>query len=558
MAISRRSMILGTAATGTAALTLAACGSDDDGGNGGGGGNGGSDGGSGGDAGAVVMINGTEPQNPLHTTNTNEVGGGKILQNLFSGLVYYDAEGSPQNEMAESIETEDSQTYTIKIVEGWTFTNGDPVTAQNFVDAWNYGANGANGQYSSYFFESIDGFADISGADADASATMSGLEVQDDLTFTVKLSSPQSDFPIRLGYTAYSPLPKAFFDDPEAFGEQPIGNGPYKLVAWNHNQNAELEVNPDYNGPRKPANGGLDFVFYQDQETAYNDLLSGGLDVIDAIPPSALSSFESELGERAVNQPAAGNATFTIHMEDPNFSGEAGTLRRKALSRAINRPEICEAIYGGTRTAATDFTTPVVNGYSESIPGNEVLTFDEAEAKKLWDEAEAIKPFEGSFTLAYNADGGHQEWVDAACNSIRNVLGIEASGNSYPDFKSLRDDVTNRTIEGAFRTGWQADYPSMFNFLGPLYSSAAAEGRGSNDGDYMNPEFDEALQAGLSATDEEESYTLGQKAQEILFQDLPSIPLWFNNVAGGYAETVDNVVFGWDSQPIYHEITKQA
>lgn len=558
MAISRRSMILGTAATGTAALTLAACGSDDDGGNGGGGGNGGSDGGSGGDAGAVVMINGTEPQNPLHTTNTNEVGGGKILQNLFSGLVYYDAEGSPQNEMAESIETEDSQTYTIKIVEGWTFTNGDPVTAQNFVDAWNYGANGANGQYSSYFFESIDGFADISGADADASATMSGLEVQDDLTFTVKLSSPQSDFPTRLGYTAYSPLPQAFFDDPEAFGEQPIGNGPYKLVAWNHNQNAELEVNPDYPGPRKPANGGLDFVFYQDQETAYNDLLSGGLDVIDAIPPSALSSFESELGERAVNQPAAANATITIHTEDPNFSGEAGALRRKAISRAINRPEICEAIYGGTRTAATDFTTPVVNGYSESIPGNEVLTFDEAEAKKLWDEAEAIKPFEGSFSLAYNADGGHQEWVDAVCNSIRNVLGIEASGNSYPDFKSLRDDVTNRTIEGAFRTGWQADYPSMFNFLGPLYTSAAAEGRGSNDGDYMNPEFDEALQAGLSATDEEESYNLGQKAQEILFQDLPAIPLWFNNVAGGYAETVDNVVFGWDSQPMYHEITKQA
>ena len=146
MAISRRSMILGTAASGTAALTLAACGGDD-GGNGGGGN--GSDNGGGGDTGAIVMINGTEPQNPLHTTNTNEVGGGKILQNLFSGLVYYDAEGTPQNEMAESIETEDSQNYTITIADGWTFTNGDPVTAQNFVDAWNYGANGANGQYSS-------------------------------------------------------------------------------------------------------------------------------------------------------------------------------------------------------------------------------------------------------------------------------------------------------------------------------------------------------------------------------------------------------------------------
>lgn len=198
----------------------------------------------------------------------------------------------------------------------------------------------------------------------------------------------------------------------------------------------------------------------------------------------------------------------------------------------------------------------MVNGYSETIPGNEVLEFDEARAQELWAEAEGIKPFEGAFTLAYNADGGHQEWVDAVCNSVRNVLEIEAEGTSYPDFKSLRDDVTNRTIEGAFRTGWQADYPSMYNFLGALYTSSAAEGRGSNDGDYMNPEFDEALLAGLSTTDEEESYTLGQQAQEILFQDLPAIPLWFNNVAAGYAETVENVVFGWDTQPIYHQITK--
>src|SRR5690625_2297724 len=139
------------------------------------------------------------------------------------------------------------------------------VTAQSFVDAWNYGANGANGQYASSFFEAIEGYADISDADADPEATLSGLEVVDDLTFTVTLSSPQADFPVRLGYTAFSPLPQAFFDDPEAFGESPIGNGPYQLVEWNHNQNAVLEVNPDYAGPRTPANDGLAFVFYQDR-----------------------------------------------------------------------------------------------------------------------------------------------------------------------------------------------------------------------------------------------------------------------------------------------------
>ncbi|MGP9537645.1 peptide ABC transporter substrate-binding protein [Brachybacterium sp. AOP43-C2-M15] len=545
MAFSRRSLMLGTAAGGTA-LTLAACGGGD-------GGESGEDGGAGGDA---ILMYGAEPQNPLHPTNTNEVNGGRILQNLFSGLISYAADGSAVNEVAESIETEDSQHYTVTLAEGWTFHNGDPVTAQSFVDAWNYGANGANGQYASSFFETVEGYADISGADADPEATLTGLEVTGDLSFTIALTSPQSDFPIRLGYTAFSPLPQAFFDDPEGFGEEPIGNGPYRLVAWSHNQNCELEANPDYPGPRKPANSGLDFIFYQDQETAYNDLLSGGVDVIDYMAPSALGSFEDELGERAINQPAAGDWTFTIHMDDPDFTGEAGRLRRQAISMAIDRQQISDAIYAGTREPATDFTTPSVNGFSDDIPGGEVLTFDEERAKELWAEAEEMEPFTGPFTLAYNADGGHQDWVDAVCNSLRNVLGIEASGNSYPDLKSLRDEVTARTITGAFRTGWQADYPSMYNFLTALFSSAAAEGRGSNDGDYMNPEFDDLLQQGLSTTDEEESYSLARQAQELLMHDLPAIPLWFDNAAGGYAETVENVEFAWDGQPVWHQITK--
>lgn len=552
MTLSRRSMMMGTAAGGAAALTLAACGSDEGGSGGAGGGE------SGGDGGGVILANGTEPQNPLIPTNTNEVGGGRIVQNIFSGLVSYDAEGTPQNEVAASIETEDSQHYTITLAEGWTFTNGDPVTAQSFVDAWNFGANAANAQLSGYFFEPVEGFADVQGEDVAADATLSGLAVEDDLTFTVTLTSPQADFPIRLGYTAFSPLPQAFFDDPEGFGEKPVGNGPYMLTSWEHEVSAELEVNPDYQGPRAPQNDGVRFTFYQDIETGYNDLLSGGLDVIDSIPASRLTSFEQELGERAVNQPAAIFQSFTIHVEDPNFSGEAGNLRRQALSKAINRQEICDTIFQGTSSPATDFSTPVVNGYSDSIPGSEVLDFDAEGAKALWEEAEGMQPFEGPFTLAYNADGDHATWTEAVTNQLLNNLGIEATGQSYPTFSALRDEVGNRTITGGFRSGWQADYPSVFNFLGPLYGSAAAEGRGSNDADYMNEEFDQLLADGLSATDEETAFAKAQAAEELLFRDLPAVPLWNDNVTGGSAETVENVVFGWDSQPQYHEITKVA
>ncbi len=108
---------------------------------------------------AIITANGIEPQNPLIPTNTNEVGGGKILDAIFAGLVYYDAKGAPVNDMAESIESDDAQNYTIKIKADQKFTNGEPVTAESFVKAWNYGAALDNAQLSSYFFESIKGFS---------------------------------------------------------------------------------------------------------------------------------------------------------------------------------------------------------------------------------------------------------------------------------------------------------------------------------------------------------------------------------------------------------------
>ncbi|MGV8965891.1 MAG: peptide ABC transporter substrate-binding protein [Cellulomonas sp.] len=497
----------------------------------------------------IVTANSSEPQNPLVPSNTNETGGGKVLDLLFSGLVYYDAKGAAHNEVADSIETTDAQNYTIKLKADQKFTNGDPVTAKSFVDAWNYGALLSNAQLSSYFFESIEGFS------YDVDSALTGLAVVDDTTFTVKLKQPEADFPLRLGYSAFMPLPEAAFTDIAAFGENPIGNGPYMLAkagAWQHNVAIDLVPNPDYAGDRIAKNGGVTLKFYGSQESAYNDLLANQLDVLDAVPDSAFGTFEDELGDRAVNQPAAIFQSFTIPQNLPGFTGEEGQLRRAAISMAINRQEITDAIFQGTRTPASDFTSPVIAGWSDTIPGSEVLAFDAAKAKDLWAQAEAIAPYTGTFTIGYNADGGHQAWVDAVTNSIKNTLGIAAEGNPFPDFKSLRDQITNRTITGAFRTGWQADYPSLFNFLGPIY----ATGAGSNDGDYSNPEFDALLKEGSSKTSVDEANADFQKAQEILFKDLPAIPLWYSNVTGGSATTVDNVEFGWNSVPLYYEVTK--
>jgi len=498
---------------------------------------------------AVITANNSEPQNPLIPTNTNETGGGKIVDSLFAGLVYYDAKGKPVNEVADSVTTTDAQNYTIKLKTGWKFTNGEAVTSKSFVDAWNYGALLSNAQLNSYFFESIDGFS------YDVDSKLTGLTVVDDTTFTVKLKQPEADFPLRLGYTAFFPLPQAAYADIKAFGENPIGDGPYKFAsptAWQHNVKLDLVPNPDYTGGRKPANGGVSFVFYQSQDSAYNDLLAGNLDVLDAVPDSALAKYKTDLGDRAVNQPAAIFQSFTIPQNLPHFTGAEGALRRAAISQSIDRKLITDKIFSGTRTPASDFTSPVINGWSDKIPGSDVLKFDATKAKDLWKQADAISPWSGTFTIGYNSDGGHQAWVDAVSNSIKNTLGIDAQGKPYSTFKELRTDITAHTITGAFRTGWQADYPSLFNFLGPIYATNA----GSNDGQYSNPAFDQLLKDGSAATSVDAANTIFQKAQETLFKDLPAIPLWYSNVTGGSSATVTNVVFGWNSQPLYYEISK--
>lgn len=505
---------------------------------------------------AIITAVSSEPENGLIPTNTNEVGGGKILDSIFAGLAYYDGEGALVNDVAEEITVDSPTTLTVKLKEGQTFTNGEPVVAHNFIDAWNYGAQISNAQLNQSWF------ADIVGYSGDADSELTGLTEVDDLTFTIELSSDvAADFALRLGYSAFYPLPDVAFEDMDAFGEAPIGNGPYMLAsetAWQHDVQIDLVTNDEYTGGRVPVNGGLTLVFYSSFDAAYADLLGGNLDVIDQIPEASLAVFQDELGDRAINQPAAIFQSFTIGEQIAHFSGEEGNLRRKAISLAINRDEITETVFNDTRTPASDFTSPVIDGWTDSLEGAEVLAYDPDQAKELWAEADAISPWSGTFQIAYNSDGPHQVWVDAVTNSLKNTLGIEAEGAPFVDFATLRSTVNERdadgvrTIQTANRSGWQADYPAVYNFLFPLYATGAS----SNDGDYSNPEFDALLASGAAATDAEEANADFKKAQEILLEDLPVIPLWYQNVSGGFGEDVDNVVFGWNSVPLYYEITK--
>lgn len=506
----------------------------------------------------VITANGSEPQNPLIPTNTNDSQGGRVIDRLFAGLMSYDVNGTPALEVAEAIETSDNTNYRITLKPDWMFSDGSPVTAHSFVDAWNYGALTGNAQVQQGFFSPIDGYEEVAGVHSSGrptAAAMSGLRVVNDREFTVRLSSPTIDFTQRLAYGPFYPLPPSAFDDMAAFGQHPVGNGPYQLAgggAWQHNVKIDLTVNPGYRGNRVPQHKRLRFVFYTGLDTAYADLLSDNLDVLDTLPLSALPTYRSDLKDRVVTGPAGVNQTLNTPLRLEHFGSEEGRLRRLALSAAIDRPLICRQIFSDTRTPARDFTVYSLNGFDPDIPGNDALAFDPDRARRLWAAADALSPWSGQYVIAYNADGGHQEWVDAMANNIKNVLGIEAVGVPQPTFAGFRTQINNNTIDTAFRAGWRGDYPSMLDFLGPLFTTGA----GANDIGYSNPAFDAALAEAETAASLPESHALANAAQRILLHDMPVVPLWDPIGVAAWSRRVGHVGVTWNGLPDYEHIVK--
>ena len=483
--------------------------------------------------GGEIVTDGCTPENPLVAGNTAETCGGNILDTMTAKLVHYDTEtAEPENDIAESIETEDNQNFTVKIKQGYMFSDGTEVTANSFVDAWNYTAYGPNGQTGSYFFTPIEGYADVSAEDAETEE-MSGLEVVDDYTFTITTSEKVSNLPIRLGYTAFAPQPESFFEDPEAFGKAPVTAGAYKFDSWTEGQSIVVVKNPDYSGDFPGKLDKITWKIYQDQDAAYNDLLAGQIDVIKTIPTSALidDKFQTDLPDRNATKEYGGvaiigmNPTVDATLEDPNI--------RKAFSMAIDRDTIMTQIFNNTRTSAAGWVAPGIDGYKADACG-EACVYDPEKAKAMIEEAGG---YDGELTLSYNADGDHKAWTEAVCNSIQQATDVPCTATPVVDFATFLTQLGNNEMEGMFRLGWVMDYPSIENFLAPTYG----ENADSNYYDYKSPEFNQLLTEAAAAPSIEEANALYQEAEAVLAEDFPTIPFYYYKAVVGWSDKVNTV-----------------
>jgi len=489
-----------------------------------------------------VSVQIAQPRHLL-PTNTNDPDGAQVLSALFAPLVEYDGDHRPRESAAESIKSTDHRVWTITLKDGYTFHNGEPVTADSYINAWNYGAYAPNKQSNGYFFARIAGYADTQPTDPDGAGpqpvaepktkTLSGLKKVNDRTLQVTLSIPFTDFKAMLGDTAFYPLPTSAWKEPgvlaDGFEDSIVGQGPFKLKGgWRDTSTIEVERFDAFPGD-KPSVDGAAFRIYDNLAKAYEDVRDGDLDVIRTIPAEQVTGAAKDLDGRAGSSPDSTIQFIAFPAFVPEFFKPSV---RRAISMAIDRDSIVRSVFHGAQQPARSFVAPVVTGYRENSCG-EACKFDPAEAKRLYTEAEGP----ATLQISYNDDGGHKAWVEATCAQLRANLGVECTAAAEPGFGDLLAKVEQRKSVGMFRMGWPMDYPSMESYLGPLYSTAGS----SNYAGYRNARFDSLVNEATQAADEAATIKKYQEAEDILARDMPVIPLRFGQNNYGYSARAKGV-----------------
>jgi oligopeptide transport system substrate-binding protein len=493
------------------------------------------------DTDAIISYSETEPANALVPGNTTEVGGISVLGALFRGLLEYDPKtAEPHNAVADSITTTDSKVWTIKIKPNWTFQDGSRVTAKSFVDAWNYTAYSPNLMKSASYLSHIQGFDQVNNATPDgkqpailpAAKEMSGLKIVDDQTFTVTLNAPFSEFGLGLGYAAFYPMPASFFADRKAFEAHPVGDGPFEFVSYTPGKDLLVKRFEGYGGERKPKIGGIDYRFYTDLDQAYADVLAEKLDFLSFTPWDTTQGdrIKKELPDsRRVAYKYLGYQAIAFPMFDQRY---ANPQLRQAISMAIDRPALVKQIFNGARTPADGLVSPNAQGYVPNQCG-ELCTFQPQKAKQLFDAT----GFQGPITLTSNVDSGNREWVEVTCQMIQRTLDHPCVFQPQTTLGAFRDALNKRSINAVYRTAWVAGYPSIENFLNPLFRTNGA----SNVGQYSNPAVDELLARADAAPSQPQADALYQQAERLVLQDMQTIPIWYQSATAAWSSRLHDV-----------------
>lgn len=463
----------------------------------------------------ITINNGAEPQS-LDPHKVSGVPESNILRQMLVGLVSTDAEGKTIPGMATEWSSPDNKVWTFKLRDA-KWSNGDPVTAQDFVYSFRRLTNPeTQSPYQTYLVDTkVVNAKEIS--EGTAAPDSLGVKAIDDKTLEITLAEPVPYFPDTLFHTSVKPVHQKTV---EAHGDKwtsPanfVGNGPYKLTEWVVNERIVMDRNPEYFDNDKTTINKVTLLAVGDGPTAINRYKSGEMDVTDTIPSELFDSLKAEIPNEVKVNPSL----CTYYYEFNHTKKPFDDVRvRKALTLTIDRETITDKVLRQGQTPAYQYTPTTIAGNVKYEP--EWKSWDKAkrieEAKKLLAEAGYSEGNPLKFELLYNTSESHKKLATAVDSFWKEAFGNVVQPTMVnQEWKTYLETRQNQKHEVS-RGGWCADFNEASTFLNTFKSDNS-----SNYGKYNNPEFDKLILATLAADVTSEKRTeLYNQAEALLDKD---------------------------------------
>ncbi|WP_413453996.1 oligopeptide ABC transporter substrate-binding protein OppA [Erwinia persicina] len=493
----------------------------------------------------LVKGNGAELQS-LDPHKIEGVPESNVNRDLLEGLVISDTKGHPIPGVAESWDNKDGKVWTFHLRKDAKWSNGEPVTAQDFVYSWQRLSDPKTASpYASYLqyghLENIDDI--IAGK---KSPDTLGVKAVDAHTLEVTLSEPVPYFFKLLIHPSMSPVYKPAVDK---FGEkwtQPanwVGNGAFKLSEWVVNERIVLVRNTDYWDNKDTKLDKVTFLPISSEVTDVNRYRSGGSDMTyNNMPIELFQKLKKDIPGEVHVDPYLCTYYYEINNQKPPFNDPRV---RAALKLGIDRDIIVTKVKGQGDLPAYSYTPPYTEGIKLTPPEWFGWTQEKRneEAKKLLAEAgyTADKPL--TFSLLYNTSDLHKKLAIAASSIWKKNLGVNVKLENQ-EWKTFLDTRHQGNYDVA-RAGWCADYNEPTTFLGTMQSNSS-----NNTSHYKSEAFDKAMDAALSSPDEATRATRYADAEKILDKDSVIVPVYYyvnarlvKSYVGGYTgkDPLDNV-----------------
>ncbi|HLO04249.1 MAG TPA: peptide ABC transporter substrate-binding protein [Symbiobacteriaceae bacterium] len=454
----------------------------------------------------------------LSSDNTS----GYAVDQLFEGLTRVTPNGTVPGMAAKWEISPDGTQYTFHLRDGVTWSNGDPVTAEDFAYAWTRVLDpklGAEYAYQLYYIKGGEAFNTGKGTASDL-----GIKVIDAKTLQVTLEAPTPYFLDLTAFSTLAPVPKKVVEanpDWAAKAATIVTNGPFSLKTWTPKQEALLVKNPTYWNAANVKVDKLQYQMIEDASTALQLFESGKLDMMFSPPAAEVTRLQQE--KKLQLSPLFNTYYYELNTTVAPF-GDAKV--RRALALAIDREAIVANVTKLNQTPAYAF---VPAGAQETTPGSDfrkaggdLFKADLTEAKRLLAEAGYAdgKNFP-AIELIYDSNQNHKVLAEAVIEMWRKNLGITTIKASNMEQKVLFE----RRSKGDFtlaRSGWYGDYTDPMTFM-DMYVT----GSGNNNARYSNPAYDALIKQAKATADQNVRMKAMHEAEAMLVKEMPIIPVYY-------------------------------